>query len=392
MLIIDKPYVSELLRETLLKNQFPVLKTRDAAELLPTEGIHFVSEKDAIEKYRRGEIKTIYTSSENSIGWIAKNLSFSALPEKIDAFKNKIKFRKLVSALYPDFYFREVDPDEIDNLDYHALPHPFIIKPNVGFFSLGVHKVNSKEAWEKAKIRIRKEAEIIKDTYPREVLDTAKFIIEENIEGEEYTVDAFYDELGEPVILGMMHHIFAGDEDTSDRLYTTSPKVIRENRAGFLDFLRKLGKLVGLKNFPLHLEVRVDESGNIMPIEGNPLRYGGWCTSAELTRYAFGFNPYEYVMKGKHPDWDNILKSHSGNSFSIIILNNNSGIDARNIRAFDYEKLTAKFEHVLELRKVDARQFHIFGFVYAETRPDNFAELEHLLHSDLRTFIEPENN
>ncbi|MCF8367029.1 MAG: ATP-grasp domain-containing protein, partial [Bacteroidales bacterium] len=357
MLIIDKPYVSELLRNTLLKNQFPVLKTPDAIELLPDKGINFISEKDAIEKYRTGEIQTIYTSSENSIGWISKNLSFSELPEKVDVFKNKIKFRKLVSTLYPDFYFKAVEPDKIDELKYDELPHPFIIKPNVGFFSLGVHKVNSAENWKRVKTEIRREAELIKNTYPKEVLNTTRFITEENIEGEEYTVDAFYDGNGEPVILGMMHHIFSGDEDTSDRLYTTSPKVVDENLQRFMNFLIELGNLAGLKNFPLHLEVRVDNIGRIMPIEGNPLRYGGWCTSAELTHYAFGFNPYEYVMLRKKPDWDSILKNHSGNSFSIIILNNNSGTEAGKIKHFDYEKLTSKLEKVLELRQVDVVKF-----------------------------------
>ena len=387
MLIIDKPYVSELLRNTIEKFQFPVLKTKDAMELLPKSGINFVHEDDAIEKYRSGEISTIYTSSENSIGWIAKNLSFSELPEKVDVFKNKVKFRKIVSGLYSDFFYKEVDPDKLETLNYDELPKPFIIKPNVGFFSLGVHKVTSKESWEKIKVEIKKEAKIIKNTYPLEVLDTAKFIIEENIEGEEYTMDAFYDKNGEPAILGMMHHIFAGEEDTSDRLYTTSPKVIRENMDRFMEFLIQLGSLVGLKNFPLHMEVRVGSDDKIMPIEGNPLRYGGWCTSAELTHFAFGFNPYEFIMLGKKPDWEAILKNHSGNSFSIVILNNNSGLKPSEIKNFYYEKLASRFEKVLELRKADAAKFHIFGFVYAETRPDNFVELENLLHSNLREFI-----
>ena len=357
MFIIDKPYVSELLRNTIEKFQFPVLKTNDTMELLPKSGINFVHEDDAIEKYRSGEISTIYTSSENSIGWIAKNLSFSELPEKVDVFKNKLKFRKIVSGLYPDFYYKEVDPDKLEDLNYDELPKPFIIKPNVGFFSLGVHKVTSKESWEKIKVEIKKEAEIIKNTYPLEVLDTAKFIIEENIEGEEYTVDAFFDKNGEPAILGMMHHIFADEEDISDRLYTTSPKVIRDNMERFMEFLIQLGSLVGLKNFPLHLEVRVGSDGKIMPIEGNPLRYGGWCTSAELTNYAFGFNPYEFVMLGKKPDWETILKNHSGSSFSIVILNNNSGLKPSEIKNFDYEKLASRFEKVLELRKADAPNF-----------------------------------
>lgn len=387
MFIIDKPYVSGLLRETVIRNQNPVLKTADAQELLNGSHVNFIDEQAATEKIRSGKISTIYTSSENSIGWVSANLPFSDLPDKVDVFKNKARFRKLVSGLYPDFFFRMVDPEKLDEINYDELPHPFIIKPNVGFFSLGVHKVTSRENWEVVKQKIGEETERIKHTYPEEVLDTAKFIIEENISGEEFTVDAFYDEMGNPFVLGMMHHIFASEEDTSDRLYTTSPQIIRENLEPFRDFLEKLGKLAVLKNFPLHLEVRVDSNGRIMPIEGNPLRYGGWCTSAELTHYAFGFNPYEHVMEGRQPDWERILEHHAGNRFSIIILNNNSGIDARDVKSFDYEKLTGKLEKVLELRKVDARRFHIFGFVYAESRPDNFGELEYLLESDLREFL-----
>jgi hypothetical protein len=387
MFIIDKPYVSGLLRNTITKNGYPVLKTKDAIELLEGSTVHFIDEESAVEKIRSGEIQTIYTSSENSIGWIAQHLGFSELPNQVDVFKNKTRFRKLVSKLYPDFYFKKVKPDEIENILYDDQPKPFIIKPNVGFFSLGVHKVTSKPGWEMVKQKILQEADLIKHTYPEEVLNIAEFIIEENIEGEEFTIDAFYNHDGKPFVLGMMHHIFAGEEDTSDRLYTTSPQIIRENLGRFREFLEKLGHLVNLKNFPLHIEVRVDALGNIMPIEGNPLRYGGWCTSAELTHYAFGFNPYEYVMEGKQPDWDSILGSHSGNRFSIIILNNNSGLAASGVKLFDYEKLTGKLEKVLELRKVDAAIFHIFGFVYAETRPDNFGELAYLLNSDLKEFF-----
>lgn len=387
MIIIDKPYVSGLLRDTIIRNQYPVLKTADAQELLNGTPVNFMEEKPALQKIKSGEIHTIYTSSENSLGWITRNLTFMDLPDQVDIFKNKARFRKLVSGLYPDFYYKIVDPAKLADLDYEDLPHPFIIKPNVGFFSLGVHKVASKSGWEEIKEKIKSEAELINNTYPEEVLDIAKFIIEANIEGEEFTVDAFFNQDGKPLILGIMHHIFAGEKDTSDRLYTTSPEIIRENLEPFMGFLQKLGELAGLKNFPVHLEIRLDSNGRIMPIEGNPLRYGGWCTSAELTHYAFGFNPYEYIMEGRQPDWDQILENHSGNRFSIIILNNNSGIDARKVKCFDYEKLTGKLEKVLELRKVDAAQFHIFGFVYAETRPDNFGELEALLYSDLREFV-----
>jgi hypothetical protein len=388
MMIVDKPYVSGLLKDTLLKNRFPVLKTPDAVGLLPHTGIHFLEESVAIEKIKSGQIKTIYTSSENSIGWIHQNLGFTGLPDKVEFFKNKIKFRQALSDLYPGFFFRAINLKDLDGLKTQDLPFPFIIKPGVGFFSLGVHRVNAPAEWQAIKQKIQQETEVIRNTYPREVLDISTFIIEEIIEGEEFTIDVFYNNSGNPVVLGMMHHIFAGHDDTSDRLYTTSPQIFRDNLEPFTEFLQALGERLDLRNFPLHIEVRVDTTGKIVPIEGNPLRYGGWCTSAELTHYAFGVNPYECVMNETLPNWDEILEAHSGNNFSIIILNNNSGIDAKNISSFNYQKLTSRLGKVIELRKTDVVRFHIFGFVFAETPPEKFSELEALLNSNLREFIE----
>ena len=388
LIIIDKPYVSELLKTTLERFQFPVLRNEASQGLLPLNGINFMEETEVVQHMKSNPESMIYTSSENSVGWIAENLDFSTLPKKVSIFKDKVKFRELLSKMYPDIFFKAVSLDELENLDVDALPMPFIIKPSVGFFSLGVFRVSDSKNWPGVRNKIRKEIDIVKDTYPTEVVDTEKFIIEEIIEGDEYTIDAYFDSKGKPVILGMMKHIFASAEDMSDRLYITSKQVILDNLQRFTGFLEKLGKLVNLKNFPLHMEVRVNQEGEIVPIEVNPLRFGGWCTSAELTHYAYGFNPYQMLMENKAPDWPLILSTCTNEIFSIIILNNNTGYDANEIGSFDYDKLLEQIERPLELRKVDARQFHIYGFLYARTRPDNFGELERMLHSDLNAFIE----
>jgi len=388
LIIIDKPYVSEFLKSTLESGKIPVLKNTAALELLPRKGINFLTEEQVIQQMQNNPESMIYTSSENSVRWIVENLGFSRLPEMVNIFKDKVKFRELLSNLYPDLFFKEVALDDLDSLDISTLPLPFIIKPAVGFFSLGVYRVSDEATWPAIRQKIKKEIGVIKDTYPPEVLDTGRFIIEEIIDGDEYTIDAYFNNNGKPVILGMMKHIFASAEDMSDRLYITSRQVIQENLDRFRIFLEKLGKLVKLKNFPLHLEVRVNENGTIIPIEVNPLRFGGWCTSAELTHYAYGFNPYQLLMETKTPDWQSILASCSDDIFSISILNNNTGYDAQEIESFDYDKLLTQYEMPLELRRVDARQFHIFGFLYARTSPGNFDELERLLHSDLHEFIQ----
>lgn len=388
LIIIDKPYVSNFLKHTLVHHQFPVLKNPASLELLPSDGYNFLTEEDAINLLRNGPETMIYTSSENSIGWVVANLGFSSLPEKVNIFKDKLKFRKLISGLYPDLFYMEIALDDLGILEIADLPIPFIIKPSVGFFSLGVYRVAGQGDWPAIRQKIKREIETVKDTYPQEVLNTRKFIIEEIIEGDEYTIDAYFNQDGKPVILGMMHHVFSTPEDTSDRLYITSAKVISKNLGRFKDFLIKLGQLMTLKNFPLHLEVRVDDTGKIVPIEVNPLRFGGWCTSAELTHYAYGFNPYVMLMQNQEPDWETILASCTDDIFSITILNNNTGYDAKKIKSFDYDKLLTKFEKPLELRKVDAKQFHVFGFLYSQTRPDNFDELERMLHSNLHEFIQ----
>jgi hypothetical protein len=388
LIIIDKPYVSEFLKNTLKSFQFPVLRNEASVELLPSNGINFVPADEAVDALKKNQDGVIYTSSENSVGWIAENLVFSHLPEQVNVFKDKVKFRELLSKMYPDIFYKAVSVDELDSLDLDKLPMPFIIKPTVGFFSLGVYRVSDKASWPSVRQKIKKEIENVKDTYPQEVVGTKKFIIEEIINGDEYTIDAYFDRNGKPVILGMMKHIFASAEDMSDRLYITSKQVIYENFARFTEFLEKLGSLVQLKNFPLHVEVRVNEDGKIVPIEVNPLRFGGWCTSAELTHYAYGFNPYQFLMENNTPDWQYILSTCTDDIFSIIILNNNTGLDANEIESFDYDKLLAKVKTPLELRKVDARKFHIYGFLYARTRPENFGELERMLHSDLNEFIQ----
>jgi hypothetical protein len=106
-----------------------------------------------------------------------------------------------------------------------------------------------------------------------------------------------------------------------------------------------------------------------------------------MTWFSFGFNPYEYIHFQKIPDWPNILKDKKEKIYSNIVLNNSTGVDVQQIHSFDYNRLLTKFEKPLELRKADFKQFLIFGFLFAETREDNFQELEWILHDDLKEFI-----
>jgi hypothetical protein len=378
MILVDKPYLSDFLKETSKKHNFPIVDTPATRGFGLSEDDNLVAEANATKWLRANPDARIYTTSENAIGWIVENLAFTDLPEKIEVFKNKAKFRELMRPMLPDFYFQEIPFDQLDALDVSALPFPFIIKPNIGFFSLGVHKVNTANEWERVKATIKAEVSENDKTFPEEVLNTTAFIIEEMIEGEEFAFDAYFNEKGMPVILGIYHHIFSSADDVGDRMYSTSARIINENLGDFSEWLRQIGKLVEMRNFPVHVEVRRTETG-IVPIEVNPLRFGGWCTTADTTAAAYGFNPYVYYFENKRPDWDKILSTRVGKTYSMVILDNVTDLANEEIESFDYDALLKRLENPLELRKLDHKEYPIFGFLFTETSEENAQELNWIL-------------
>ncbi len=386
MILLDKPFISELLKKTIREHAFPVVKTDVVATFGFSAESFLLQEEQAILQAKSTPDLQIYTTSENALGWIVKNLPFTSLPEKIALFKDKARFRNLIKPLYPDFFFQEVSLTELEDLTLENLPHPFIIKPNVGFFSMGVYKITDADSWQQTKKAIYAEIAQTKDLYPVEVLNPSTFIIEECIDGEEFAIDAYFNSAGEPVILSILQHVFASDEDVSDRVYLTSQEIITKNLAPFTSFLQEISTLAKVKNFPVHVEIRRDHRGRLIPIEINPMRFGGWCTTADLTTFAYGFNPYVYFFSQKKPDWTKILHNKADKLYSLIVLDNSTGVESRQIAAFDYERLLTGFKKPLELRKIAYDEYPVFGFLFVETTPDG-SELEQILRSDLREFI-----
>ena len=385
MFLIDYPYASEFLVKTIRKNKYRVVETEVAKKMLQDVNLDWISEKQAVRKLIKDPFQPLITNSENALGWITNRLPGTEIAQQALFFKDKFRFRELIRDLNPGFQFRTVSPDEISKLDPEALSFPFVLKPSVGFFSLGVHIVNDPSEWEK----VKKEPELQNpgSLYPRSVLDASTFLIEEYISGEEYAIDCYFNGDGDVVILNILHHRFSSGTDTSDRVYSTSKDIILDHREMFRDFLQKIGRKAKLKNFPAHVEVRMDAKGQIRPIEINPLRFGGWCTTADLLGMAVGYNSYEYYIRNQKPDWNKIFENKSQQTFSIIVLNNNSGYRAEEITDFNYDQLGKDFERPLEIRRMDPGKYSVFGFLFAETSPGRKEELDRILISDLRKYI-----
>lgn len=384
MIILDEPYVSDLLINTINTNRIKVLKTPFAQKYISDEEL-LIPEKEAVKLITEKK-ELLYTTSENAIGWISTHLSHTDIPKKIGIFKDKAKFRDLISKLFPDFYYKKVPFNQLKDIDYKTLPDSFIIKPNVGFFSLGVHRIDSYNDWTRALSDLNEEIKSMNDIYPLQVMDATDFIIETFIEGEEYAVDCYFDREGNPVIMNITKHIFSSKDDVSDRLYYTSTEILKELLPEVETFLKNMNDLAELRNFPLHIEIRTD-GNRIIPIEGNPMRFGGWCTTADLAFHAYGFNPYVYFTEQKKPDWEGILRYKDNSLYSLILLGNVTGFSSDEISYFDYDKLLSDFNSPVELRKIDYHKFPVFGFLFARTEKNSQEELDKILVSDLKEYV-----
>lgn len=383
MFILDKPYVSEFLEKTLEKNKFPVLNTAAVKELVSNTGINYIDEEKAVKKLRDYKNPVLYTNSENSIEWISKNLCFTDLPDKIALCKDKIKFRKIISKIYPDFYFKEVSFEDIKRIKPQDLKFPLVLKPAVGFLSFGVYMIYNDSEWNSTISILEEDIKKFKTIYPLNVVNTSTFIIEEMVLGEEFAVDAYYNEKGEAVILNIYKHPFCSEKDVSDRVYFTSKAIIEKYLKEFEQLLQKIGNAVDLKNFPVHIELRVNKE-NIIPIELNPMRFAGWCMT-DIAYYAWGINVYEEYLHQTKPNWQNILENSDENLYYVMFSDVSKDIKKEDIKSIDYDGLVRNIETPLEIRKIDYKIHPIYSIIFAKT-PDE-KEITKILNIDVYKYI-----
>jgi len=383
--ILEEPFVSDYLANTVAVSGRPVLDNamarsrldHSSAELLPSP-----------EFARRAALPgaRLYTNSENSINWIAENLGQTDLPRQIHLLKDKLAFRELLSEIYPGYAFRELSLEALDDFDPAIFPKPFVIKPAVGFFSVAVHVVQSDQDWPEVAAALRADAARSLSLYPDKVLGLDRFILEEVIEGEEFAIDVYFTDEGEAVVLNVMAHHFTSGMDVGDRVYYTSPSLMERWRAEFERYLRRIGRLAKLRNFPIHAELRVGPDGQIAPIEINPMRFGGWC-AADMSWYAFGFDPYTMYLEDARPDWPRLLEKRRGKACGLIVADIPSEVPAESIESVDYDAFLSRFSRPLDLRRTDFNRHPVFAFLFVEVPEDEMSELQNVLHADLRQYL-----
>jgi hypothetical protein len=251
---------------------------------------------------------------------------------------------------------------------------------------MGVHVVDSVDDWPGVLAALRREVSESASLYPDTVIGLDRFIVEEAIEGEEFAVDAYFDSDGSPVVLNVLGHLFASAADVSDRVYITSAELIERWVQPFATFLAEVGRRAGLRDFPVHAELRVDSNGRVAPIEINPMRFAGWCVT-DIAFHAYGIDPYECFMEGLVPDWARALERHRGSTFGVVVADIPASVDREAIESVDYEALEARFSRPVEVRRTDFRRYPVLGFVFAAVPSHDLGELRAMLGADLTAFV-----
>lgn len=383
MIILDEPYASEPLLDWMEQSQHPVLDNAFARRVCHEQSrtLNCVSEAEAVRRIDAGE--RLYTNGESTLSWIATHVHNEPLVRAIETFKDKAVMRQKLASLDPTLFFRTCSVDELSDLRFDELPVPVVLKPTVGFCSTGVYSIRSRADWDTALADIARNRSSWQQLYPESVVGTAQFILEGYVEGTEYALDAYFDDEGRPHLLNVLRHDFASPDDTKDRMYLTSPEIVRTQGARFAAWLGRVNDIMGVRNFPVHVEVRV-QGDVIRPIEFNPLRFAG-LGGTDVAYYAYGYRTCEAFLEGKDPDFDQAFLGHEGKCYTMSLLD--PPPCATGHERFDYDAFAARFSHVLELRRFDVGTIGYYGFLFIESDDDTAGELDFLMHTDLTEFL-----
>ena len=378
MVILERPFASDMMVETLEKNSIPVLKNEMSQERVLNGKV--LSDNEFCEEYKK--TGKLYTVSENALGWIYDHIQDKRFLDGISIVKDKSAFRKICRDIYPDFFFKEVNINEMAQLNTDSIVFPCVIKPSVGFLSKGVFVVHNPKEYRKAVETLQQDFAKAGADFPEFVVGKSRFLIEEYIHGEEYAVDAYYDENENPVILNIFHHKFMDESDTSDRLYMTSKGLFDQYEEPFTRFLTNLNNTLHLRNFPMHIEFRYDGK-KAVPIEINPLRFTGFCLN-ELQVFISGQHPMLSFLKGRRVTKDEMWKGREDFTYAFTVLDLPKGDEDK---AFDDEKFSADFPGVIDVRLVPDKTSGVAATVFLKVETANVQAFDRIMSLDMHEYM-----
>jgi len=315
----------------------------------------------------------VYVPSESSLKIVLKRMKNKAKYQSVISLKNKHKFRLLLKDFFPNFYFKKI---LLNNLkDFKIDPNKkYIVKPVKGFFGAGIRTLDKNSSLIKISSEIKKELNKNSKIFSESVISKNELLIEEYVEGDEYAVDMYYDDLGKPIVQNIYHHPSPNNIAYFHVLYYTSYAIFNNFLSLFKNFFLKLNKKLNAKSIAIHAEFKYSGQ-KMIPIEFNPLRYGGFGL-ADLTYHGFGINPFENFFDQKKPDWKKIWKTRKKQYFGWVLGYNGTNIDISK-RKPNHKKFKSFFKNVIDYCEVDYKKNPVFAVMYI--RESNYDKLMSLL-------------
>ncbi len=364
MIFLNTTYVSPLLQQALFDNEVAIFDLQQQAIIRPSKKrtVGILNAEDAFSAY-----KVHYPHTQAT--------------QLAELFKNKIAFRKHLATYHAGFFFKELTFKELHTIDASTLSYPLIIKPAVGYSSVGVYRIDDAVNFKQTLNKLEQTMLAAIDTA---TLHKQLFLLESYISGQEFAIDMYYNDALEPVILNIFTRMFKDAHDMSDRIYYTSKEIMAQYLAPITDYLKELQAVFRIQEpMPLHIELRIDESGHIMPIEVNPLRFAGEGTT-ELGYFAYNVNPYDYFFQNKKPNWPALLEQMDEQIYCFTCAAFETMPTEDEQYDINHEQLKKNFSNILEYRHLPKEVGATFAVIFYGCH--SLDALQPILSLDFETF------
>jgi hypothetical protein len=131
MLLINDQIISPILAESLQELNVPVFKQGNHSEMLKSlQGMEAKEFFSLIDEHQK-----LLTNSESCLALLESYAPNSVQNHWAKQLKDKGTFRQILSNMYPDYFYKVVNMDELYKIPVKDIPFPVVIKPSKGYFT-----------------------------------------------------------------------------------------------------------------------------------------------------------------------------------------------------------------------------------------------------------------
>lgn len=201
----------------------------------------------------------LFIQSESALSYILPHMVDTEIAKAIHMLNNKVEARTLLHTMYPEFHYKKIPLDKIDTLKLEP-GKTYVLKPIRGFHGVGVKIITNTTNLLDIKQSICKEIKKNIKLFSASMFSQDNFILEEFIEGEEYAVDMYYNNEGQPIIINIYHHPIPEDTAYLNALYYTSRETFSTLYTPIIQFFTKLNTILNVHSFPIHAEFKFHDN------------------------------------------------------------------------------------------------------------------------------------